>query len=381
MAEIKGTYVDKFKVVADALSTSLDAGTDVGASVCVIHKGEVVVDIWGGHKEEAKINEWQEDTLVNVWSTTKTMTFLVSLMLHDQGVINLHDPVAKYWPEFAQNGKSDITVMNILSHTAGLSGWEKATEPENLANWDMCVESLAEQAPWWSDRKQSGYHAITQGYLIGEVVRRATGTTIGQYFKTEVADALGADFYIGLPESEESRVSLVIPPPRESTAQIAELLQPGTIAYKTFANPSWTAALGPHERWWRAAEIPAAGGHGNAKSVATIQSIIANKGDYHGKRFFSEKTNEIIFQTQAKGMDLCLGVESHFGGAGYGLSSPTVPLGPSSCYWGGYGGSIITMDQDLEITVAYMMNKMLMTIVGDSRGGAIGIAAVTALFS
>jgi len=382
MAEIKGTYNEKFAGVAESLSKSLDAGTDVGASVCVIHKGEVVVDIWGGYKEEAKINEWQEDTLVNVWSTTKTMTFLVSLMLHDRGVININDPVAKYWPEFAQNGKSDITVKNILSHTAGLPGWDVELKPEDYANWDFCVEELAKQSPWWSDRKQSGYHAISQGYLIGEVVRRATGTTIGQFFKQEVADVLGADFYIGLPESEEGRVSLVIPPPPSPELAAALLADPTSIAARTFGNPKWSeAAIMPHNRWWRAAEIPAAGGHGNAKSVATVQSIIANKGDYNGKRFFSEKTNELIFETQAKGMDLNLGVDAHFGGAGYGLSSATVPLGPASCYWGGYGGSIITMDQDLGITVSYMMNKMLNTVVGDSRGGNIGIAAVTALFS
>jgi CubicO group peptidase (beta-lactamase class C family) len=382
MAEIKGTYVERFQGVADALSASLDAGTDVGASVCVIHHGEVVVDIWGGYKEESKTNPWTKDTLVNVWSTTKTMTFLVALMLHDQGIIDINAPVAKYWQEFAQNGKESITVKNVLSHTAGLSGWDVQLRPEDYADWNFCVEHLASQAPWWSDRTQSGYHAISQGYLIGEVVRRATGITIGQYFKKEVADALGADFYIGLPESEESRVSLVIPPKPNPERAAAIMANPTSVVAKTFGNPPWSnAAEMPHNRWWRAAEIPAAGGHGNAKSVATIQSIIANKGDYHGKRFFSEKTNALIFETQARGIDLNLGVESHFGGAGYGLSSSTVPLGPASCYWGGYGGSIITMDQDLGITVSYMMNKMLETIVGDSRGFNIGLAAVTAIFS
>lgn len=376
MSLTEGFTTDKFAPVRDVLEQQLAGGADVGASVAVYLKGELVADLWGGFADEAKTRPWQSDTIVNVWSTTKTMTFLVALMLSDRGLLDFHAPVSKYWPEFAANGKKDIEVRHLMSHTAGLSGWEKPIAREDLADWDLCVEALAVQAPWWDDRGQSGYHAVTQGYLIGEVVRRITGTTLGTFFKTEVADALGADFHIGLPESEESRVSFVIP---SEDASATEALDKNSIGYRTFTSPVLDATS-PHQRWWRAAEIPAANGHGNARSVATIQSIVANRGEFNGTRFFSEKTGDQIFETQARGIDLCLGVDSHFG-MGYGLASTVVPVGPRSCFWGGYGGSTITMDQDLGLTVAYMMNKMETGLVGDTRGASINMAAAVAAFS
>ena len=375
MSLTNGTTNEQFAPVRDVLEHQLARGEDIGASVAVYSKGELVVDIWGGFVDETQTQPWQSDTLVNVWSTTKTMTFLVALMLSDRGLLDFRAPVTRYWPEFGANGKAAIEVRHLMSHTAGLSGFESHIQPEDLADWDLCVESLAAQAPWWDDRGQSGYHALTQGYLVGEVVRRITGTTIGQFFMSEVADVVGADFYIGLPESEESRVSLVIPNGDPSTlGDIAK----ESLAYRTFSSPALDATM-PHHRWWRAAEIPAANGHGNARSVATIQSIIANRGEYHGTRFFSEVTGDQIFESQSRGIDLCLGVDSHFG-MGYGLASSIVPVGPRSCFWGGYGGSVISMDQDLGLTVAYMMNKMETGLIGDVRGANIGVAAVMAAF-
>src|SRR5665213_4576261 len=205
MSQVQGTTTDKFAGLVDHLENSLASGADVGASIAVFHREELVADIWGGYRDEEKTTPWDRDTLVNVWSTTKTMTFLVALMLFDRGELDFNVPVTTYWPEFGAHGKSAVEVRHLMNHAAGLSGFSRNIGAEDLANWDLCVQDLADQAPWWDDRSLSGYHALTQGYLIGEVVRRITGTTIGQFFKTEVADVLDADFLIGLPESEEGR--------------------------------------------------------------------------------------------------------------------------------------------------------------------------------
>ena len=161
--------------------------------------GEPVVDIWGGFVDEEHTAPWREDTLTNVWSTTKTMTFLCALMLADRGELDFHAPVAEYWPEFAAAGKEQVQVRHLMGHTAGLPGWDEPLAAEELADWDRCTSLLAAQAPWWEPGTASGYHAVTQGYLIGEVVRRITGETIGSWFAREVATPLGADFHIGLP--------------------------------------------------------------------------------------------------------------------------------------------------------------------------------------
>jgi CubicO group peptidase (beta-lactamase class C family) len=256
-----------------------------------------------------------------------------------------------------------------MGHTAGLSGFGESIKPEELADWDKCVGILARQEPWWTPGSASGYHAVTQGYLIGEIVRRITGTTIGQFFKSEVADVLGADFHIGLPESEEDRVSVVIAPERFDFMDVAH----DSMTYRTFTSPPVDATM-PRHRWWRAAEIPAANGHGNAHSVALVQQIIANRGEANGHRFYQERTGDLIFETQANGMDLVLATPTHFG-MGYGLSSTTVPIGPRACYWGGLGGSVIVMDQDSGLTVAYMMNLMRSGLTTDTRGATIALCA------
>jgi CubicO group peptidase (beta-lactamase class C family) len=375
MSQVQGTTTEKFAGLVDHLEKTLANGDDVGASIAVYHHEELVADLWGGYRDEAKTTPWDRDTLVNVWSTTKTMTFLVALMLYDRGQLDFNSPVATYWPEFAVNGKADIEVRHLMNHSAGLSGWHESISPEDLADWELATSLLAAQAPWWEDRSMTGYHAVTQGFLLGEVVRRITGTTIGQFFKSEVADVLGVDFFIGLPESEEHRVSLVIPPPPESFGDSA----PDSIMVRTFTSPLLDATA-PRNRWWRAAEIPAANGHGNAFSVATIQQVMANNGHANGHRFFSEKTGDTVFQRQVGGVDQVLGVDMSFG-LGYGLSSSYVPIGPRSCFWGGYGGSLIMMDQELGLTISYMMNKMQVGLTGDPRGGEISLLAAVAAMS
>ncbi len=373
MAAIQGTWDPQFDRVADALSASLDAGTDVGASVAVTLAGEPVVDIWGGSVDEAHTAPWERDTLTNVWSTTKTMTFLVALMLADRGELDFHAKVARYWPEFAAAGKQDIEVRHLMSHTAGLCGWAEPLTAEELADWERCTSLLAAQEPWWEPGTASGYHAVTQGYLIGEVVRRITGVSIGTWFASEVAGPLGADFFIGLPESEDHRVSFVIPPPDPDL----ETLRPSDLVRRTFSNPPLDATL-PRERWWRGAEIPAANGQGNARSVAAVQSVIAGNGQARGVRLLSEEGCDAIFEEQSNGRDLILGGPYRFG-MGYGLSSSMMPIGPRACFWGGYGGSLIVIDQESQLTVSYVMNRMESGLQGDIRGATIVLAAAAAL--
>ncbi len=373
MADIRGTWDPQYEQVATTLAASLDAGTDTGASVAVLVGGVPVVDIWGGTVDEAGSAPWVEDTLVNVWSMTKTMTFLGALMLADRGELDFYAPVSRYWPEFAAGGKEAVQVRHLMAHTAGLPGWDEPMQPEDLADWERCTSLLAAQTPWWEPGTASGYHLVTQGYLVGEVIRRITGVSVGKWFASEVAGPLGADFFIGLPESEESRVSIVIPPPPMDLEQ----LKPTEILIRAATNPPLDATY-PSHRWWRAAEIPAANGHGNARSVAMVQSIIAGRGEARGIRLLSEQGCDRVFDEQISGMDLILGYDLRFG-MGYGLSSSLMPIGPRACYWGGYGGSLIVMDQDAELTICYAMNRMGDAIMGDLRGFGIVAAAVAGL--
>ena len=377
MAEVQGSYDEKYAAVRDVLAANLDSGEDVGASVAVFVDGEPVVDIWGGHTDESKATPWQRDTIVNVWSTTKTMTALCALILADAGEIDFSAPVATYWPEFAAAGKDAVEVRHLMAHTAGLSGWTEPITTEDLYDWDKVTSLLAAQEPWWQPGTASGYHAVSQGYLVGEVVRRVTGQSLGSFFAKEVAGPLGADFHIGLDAGEDARVATLVPPPG-ITDQLGAMAV-DSMARRTLSNPTMDARV-TATREWRAAEIPAAGGHGNARSVAAVQSVLACAGTVGGTRLLSEAGCNTVFTEQSNGQDLVLGVPIRFG-MGYGLGNELMPLGPRTCFWGGWGGSIIVVDLDLRIAVAYVMNRMMAGLVGDNRGAGVVQAAFTAALS
>jgi CubicO group peptidase (beta-lactamase class C family) len=378
MDEVDGSCDPRFDAVRDILAAQLGTGADLGASVAVYLHGEPVVDIWGGWADSGKTRRWERDTITNVWSTTKTMTFLVALILADRGELDFHMPVAKYWPAFSANGKDRIEVRHVMGHTSGLSGWEEPLAAEDLADWELCTSRLAAQAPWWKPGTASGYHALTQGFLIGEIVRRITGESLGTFFAREVAGPLGADFHIGLPASEDDRVSNVVPPPPVDMDSFEGPIP--EFMLKTFMNPLIDATLAHHE-WWRRAEIPAANGQGNARSVAAVQSIVAGRGEARGVRLLSPAGTEAVFELQADGIDLVLGVRERMG-MGYGLSNPPeMPLGHRACFWNGFGGSLIVMDQETELTVCYVMNLMDTGITGDPRGTDILAAAQAAAAS
>src|SRR4051812_44144533 len=215
---VAGFTLDKFAPVRSAFEANLTSGADIGASFCATVEGETVVDLWGGFADAERTRPWVRDTIVNVYSTTKTMTALTALLVADRGELDFDAPVARYWPEFAANGKAHIKVSHLMSHSAGLSGWREKVTKQDLYDWDKVTALLAAQAPLWEPGTAPGYHAITQGYLVGEVVRRVTGKSLGTVFREEIAEPLGADFWIGLPASEDGRVAELIPPPRGQQA-------------------------------------------------------------------------------------------------------------------------------------------------------------------
>jgi CubicO group peptidase (beta-lactamase class C family) len=357
--------------VKDAFAQNFARNGDVGASVAVTIDGELVVDMWGGHHDVDRTTPWERDTIINVWSTTKTMACLSALVLASRGLLDVDAPVEKYWPEFGAQGKADVRVRHLLSHTAGLPGWEVRLEPEDIYDWDKVTSLLADQAPWWMPGSKSGYHAISQGNLVGEVVRRVDGRSVGQFFAQEIAGPLGADFHIGLGPEHDDRVALVIPaPPVELVAGESAGPNRGSIPYRA-ANPRLIA----EQSWeipWRRAEIPAAGGHGNARGVALAQSVVSAGGSAGGVDLLSSETIDRIFDVQAAGRDLVLGIGVTFG-VGYGLNSPRNPISPNArvCYWGGWGGSLVVNDVDAGMTMAYVMNRMGEGTVGDDRAHSI----------
>ncbi len=360
---VHGFTHDRFDDVRKVFEGNLASGADVGASFCATKDGEIIVDLWGGHADAERTRPWERDTIVNVYSTTKTMCALTALLVADRGELDFKAPVAKYWPEFAANGKQDVTVAQLMSHSSGLSGWKEPITGDDLYDWEKATSLLAAQAPFWEPGTAPGYHALTQGYLVGEVIRRITGKTVGTVFREEIAEPLGADFHIGLPASEDHRVADLIPPPPGTAIGAG---QQSEIQRNMTSNPG-IDVLATRTRAWRGAEIPAAGGTGNARSVALVHTILANGGEARGKRFMSEAGVRKALDLQVEGQDLVLGVPARFG-LGFGLGGGAVPMpSPNAMYWGGYGGSVIIIDMDTRMTYAYAMNKMAGTTVGDMR--------------
>jgi CubicO group peptidase (beta-lactamase class C family) len=378
--DISGTCSDNFAAVKDAFAANFTQNGDVGASVAIVKDGELVVDLWGGFQDRAGTQAWKPDTIINVFSTTKTMSCLALLVLASRGLVDVDAPVATYWPEFAANGKGNVLVRHLLSHTAGLPGWEQRLEGTDLYDWDKVTGLLAEQATWWEPGWKSGYHGVSQGNLVGEVVRRVDGRSVGKFFAEEIAQPVGADFHIGLPAEHDARVALVIPAPplQYGSGDGSRAPARDSIPYRA-ANPRLVA----EQSWeipWRRAEIPAAGGHGNARSVALAQAAVSHGGTLRGVDLLSKKTIDRIFDVQAAGRDLVLGIGVTFG-VGYGLNSPRNPISPNArvCYWGGWGGSLVVNDVDAGFTMAYVMNRMGEGTVGDDRAHTLLRAAYASL--
>lgn len=372
MSELSGTSDARFQPLVDIVERQLGADYDLGSSLAVAVDGELVCDVWGGWADEAKTTPWTEDTVTNVWSTTKTMTALSALVLIDRGAIDPGEKVATYWPEFAANGKENIEVRHLMSHTSGVSAWAQPVTPDDVLDDEKATAMLAAQEPWWEAGTASGYHALNQGHLVGEVIRRVDGRGLKQFFAEEIAGPLDADFTIGSPVENHARISNVVPPP---PLPMPDEIDPDSVMIKTFTGPAPEADIA-HSDGWRAATIGAANGHGNARSVAKIQAAVSNGGTAAGVELLSADTVERIFEAQSDGVDMVLGMPVRFG-LGYALANPNDALGVTSgrvCYWGGWGGSIILNDLDNKITLSYVMNRMQAGLVGNETSVALGAA-------
>jgi CubicO group peptidase (beta-lactamase class C family) len=376
VAEVEGSCDERFTGVREALAEQLDRD-ELGASIAVDVDGEVVVDVWGGWRDEARTTPWTRDTIVNVWSTTKTVLGLAALVCHDRGLLDVHAPVAEYWPEFAANGKEGVLVRHLLSHTSGVSGWEQPFTLADMYDWDTATARLAAQAPWWEPGTASGYHANDQGHLVGEVVRRVSGKPFRQFVAEELAGPAGADFQVGAREEDWPRIAPVVPPPPLPVDLAA--LDPASPMVRTFTGPVADAAAANTPEW-RRADMGALNGHSNARGVLQVMRAVSLGGVTGGVRLLGEKTIDLVFDQQSDGVDLVLGVPFRFG-IGFALGSAAMPYLPDGriCFWGGWGGSLVIMDLDRRVTFTYTMNRMAPGIVGSDRSEAYVRALYAAL--
>jgi CubicO group peptidase (beta-lactamase class C family) len=378
---IQGSCDPRFAKVRDAFAANFAAGREVGASFAATVDGELVIDLWGGHADAERTRPWQRDTIANVFSTTKAMTALVAHMLADRGLLDLDAPVAKYWPEFAAAGKQSMPVHYLLSHRAGLAALREPLPVEALYDWERMTGVLAAESPWWEPGSASGYHALTYGHLVGEVVRRVAGKSLGAFFRDEVAAPLGADFHIGLAASEDARVADMVAPSADEVAAAGPgaAVDPESLLGKVLANPPITPGVA-NTRAWRAAEIPAANGHGNARSVATVLAALACGGAASGVRLLGEGALARAVAEQCYAQDLVLPLSMRWG-LGFMLSSDHLPLDPKRAAFGhgGWGGSLGIADPATRVSWAYVMNKMSPGTVGDTRAFMLAMALYAAL--
>jgi CubicO group peptidase (beta-lactamase class C family) len=356
----QGSCSPKYAELRAEFDRRLASGEEHGASLAIIENGELVVDLWGGFADPMGMHPWTENTLVNTWSITKTMTAICAAILMDRGALDPDQKVAHYWPEFAQNGKADITVAQILTHSSGLAGWETPVDMIDLCDLEYSTDLLAAQAPWWQPGTMSGYHLMSLGHLVGAIIERITGQTLGAFFRTEVAEPLGTDFHIGLPLKDHLRAAMTFaigaPPPMPPA---------DTIAFKGFTSPI-PMPMPVNSIAWRSAEVGAANGHGNARSIAQIQSVLAQGGEAQGKRLFSQETLDKMCTPRIEGMDLVLGMD-----VSWGLGVPQAKSGMGQfipardiAFSAGAGGSLMAADRERQTTFAYTMNKMEPVVFG-----------------
>jgi CubicO group peptidase (beta-lactamase class C family) len=378
MADLYGTCDARFEALRRALARNLDSGDELGASLVIDVAGDIVVDLWGGFRDEKRTTAWSEHTITNVWSTTKTITSLAALMLVDRGQLDVDAPVARYWPEFAAQGKQDILVRHLMSHASGVSGLDQPAVLEDLYDWPASTSRMAAQAPWWEPGTASGYHALNYGHLVGEVVRRVSGKMLKQFVADEIAGPLGADFQIGAAEGDWDRIADVVPPP--PLPFDLDALDPASPTVRTLTGPAIEAEVA-NTPGWRRADLGAVNGHGNARSVARVMSAVARGGEVDGVRLLGPETIDLIFREQQNGIDRVLGVPLRFG-IGYGLPRlDMLPWLPDEkiCFWGGWGGSMIVMDVGRRMTISYMMNKMGPGVIGSDRSAEYGQAIYDAV--
>ncbi|MFJ3190572.1 serine hydrolase domain-containing protein [Streptomyces halstedii] len=375
MSRIHGHCDPRFTAVRDAFAGNFAVRAELGAAVTVLLDGEPVVDLWGGWADADRGRPWERDTVVNVWSTTKGPTALCAHILADRGQLDLDAPVAAYWPEFAAAGKESVRVRHLLSHRSGVAGLREPHTLAALYDWEATTAALAATAPWWEPGTRSGYHALTYGFLVGEVVRRITGLLPGAFLRREVTGPLDIDFTIGRPEQDAHRVAELVRPGTVVREQAALFARMEPVAIASLLNPG-TGTEAANTPEWRAAEIPAANGHGTARAVAALYGIIAGRGSLDGRRILSEQAAERVREGQGSCRDLVLGTgfthETELG-LGLWLSGPNGSYGPNPRAVGhdGAGGSCGLADPEAGIALGYVMNRMGPHIADDPRKTAL----------
>ena len=360
--ELQGQCDARFKRVREVFEASFASGAELGAGLAIYLDGRLVVDLWGGFADKEGGKPWRRDTLANVYSTTKGVTALCAHQLIDRGELDLDAPVARYWPEFAQNGKAEIPVRMLLSHRAGLPAIAKPLAPADIFDWTKMTTALAEQKPWWTPGTKHGYHALTFGWLVGELVRRTSGMSIGRYVREHVAAPLGAEFWIGLPAELDARTADLVQGPVAVSGgpNMLEIIakEPEGMLAKAFANPP-LFSMSANSRDWRAAELPAANGHTTAHALSRIYAALAQGGELDSVRLLGRDAIERARVVQSSGQDAVLPMVTRFG-LGFMMPPDQEPLGPNPRVFGhgGAGGSLGLADPEARIGFGYVMNRM-----------------------
>jgi CubicO group peptidase (beta-lactamase class C family) len=371
-APVGGSVATGFEPVQEAFAANFERYGEVGAA-CAIHvHGRQVVDLWGGVTTPGGTAPYTADTLQMVLSVSKGVVAIAAHMLAQEGRLDFDAPVVEYWPEFAAEGKANIPVRWLFSHRAGLAAIERPVSLEDVYAWTPVVDALAAQRPLWEPGTAHGYHAITYGWLAGEVLRRVSGMSVGTLIAERIARPLGTEFFIGLPEALNERVAPLIPspppPPGDPPDAMALLLaDPTTLAHKAFGNPRVLSAVNGYP--FRAAEVPAANGIGTARALSRLYAACIGQVD--GIRLLDAETLEKASRTQARGEDLVTGYETHYA-TGFQLPFPFRPMaGAGSVGHYGMGGSVAFAHPELGFSFAYVMNQMLPSAQVDPRHAAL----------
>ena len=361
VAAVEGDCDQRFAPVREAFTGNFRERGERGAAVCVMVGGRAVVDLCGGWADLGGTRRWQPDTLVNVFSVGKGLVAVCAARLAGQGRLDPDKAVASYWPQFGAAGKDAITVRQLLSHQAGLPAVRRRLPPGSMFDWPVMTAALAAQEPWWEPGTGHGYHANTFGFLAGEVIRRATGATVGALLHEQVAGPLGADVHIGLPASQHARVAeFAWPGPPPAEVEPAGLEPAQLMEHNAYFNPGGLSGCGViNSGAWRAAEVPSANAHGTARGVARVYAALAAGGSLDGVAIASAAALAAGATEQVYGPDLMLHRPTRFG-LGFQLTQPERPLGPGRAAFGhfGAGGSLGFCDPDSGVAFGYVMNQM-----------------------
>lgn len=366
--QFEGETAAGFEPVAEAFRANFQRQDDyreLGAALAVYWRGRRVVHLWGGEREPGGA-PWTHDTLVNIWSATKGLMAVAMARLVERGLVDYEAPVARYWPEFAEAGKADIRVIDILSHRSGLNGFRAPTTIEEFADWDLLIGRLAAQTPFWPPGAYASYHAMTYGFLAGEVARRVTGLSPRDLFRAELARPLQADIHLGLPADAYGRLAPIIVPAQWATSPAGSV---DAIAEPASVNPA------PRPDWanredWRAAQVPAANGHASADGLARIYGALANGGELDGTHFLSPATIAAMSAARTDGEDHMLGARRWAAGLSLNASGGWGP-NPGAFGHAGWGGAFGCADPQAQVGIGYVMNRMGGKVAEDPRAAAL----------